>query len=233
MKNPPSLPGKRQNAERFSRGCLFLIAFSSKYALCQSGMFWGSTLWTPSQAHFVTNGASPLLLFSNVSFEPDSFVASFHLWSHFKFHHWDEIRMSQPQSNVLTILKSAHLAFQVLFGYALIKMGKIPQIFLKMSFFFFFLDIGTWANNSCQSSFFFLLFLPKAPQYTVVYSSCQCFQLCYVGRCPSMARWAAPCPSRGWEPVKPRAAEAERVNATTQPWGRPLKMSFLSIHSNT
>ena len=36
-------------------------------------------------------------------------------------------------------------------------------------FCFFFLKIGTWANNYCQSSSFFLLFLPNSPQYIVVY----------------------------------------------------------------
>ena len=29
--------------------------------------------------------------------------------------------------------------------------------------FFFFLKIGTWANNCCQSFYFFLLYLPKSP----------------------------------------------------------------------
>ena len=45
------------------------------------------------------------------------------------------------------------------------------------------------ANISCQSSFFFLLLLHKAPQYIVVYSSCECLWLCYVGHHLSMAGW--------------------------------------------
>ena len=92
--------------------------------------------------------------------------------------------------------------------------------------FSFFLMVGTWANNCCQSSFFFLFFflllLPKAPQYLTVYSSCECLWLCYVGHRLSMAWWAVPCPCPGSEPMKPRAAKAESVNLTTQPWGQPL-----------
>ena len=47
----------------------------------------------------------------------------------------------------------------------------------KISFFFFFLKIGTWANICCQSSSFLLLL--KAPQYIIVYSNCECLWLCY------------------------------------------------------
>ena len=63
---------------------------------------------------------------------------------------------------------------------------------------FFFLKIGTWANHCCQSSFFLLLLLlPKAPQYIVAYSSCDCLWLCYVGRCLRIAWSAVPCPRPG------------------------------------
>ena len=93
----------------------------------------------------------------------------------------------------------------------------------------FFLKIGTWANICCQSSFFLLLLLPKAPQYIAVYSSCRSFWLCYVGRSLSMAWWVVPCLCPGSERAKPWATEAEHMNLTTQPWGRPLISSFLNL----
>ena len=68
-------------------------------------------------------------------------------------------------------------------------------------FLIFSLKIGTWANNCCQSSVFLLFLLPKAPHYIVVYSSCECLWLCYVGHHLSMAWWAVPCPHAGSEPV--------------------------------
>ena len=43
------------------------------------------------------------------------------------------------------------------------------------------------SSNLPIGSFFLLLLLPKAPQYTVVYSSCRSFWLCYVGCRLSMA----------------------------------------------
>ena len=92
---------------------------------------------------------------------------------------------------------------------------------------FFFLKIGTWANICCQFSFFFLL--PKAPQYTIVYSSCECLCLCYVGRHLSMAWWVVPCLRSGCKPAKPQAAEAERVNLTTRPRGQPLEFCVNKI----
>ena len=56
----------------------------------------------------------------------------------------------------------------------------------------------------------------------VIHSSCECFWLCCVGCHLSMAWWAVPCPHPGSEPATPWAAEAKRVNLTTQPRGRPL-----------
>ena len=54
--------------------------------------------------------------------------------------------------------------------------------------FFFFPKNWPWANIFCQSIFFFLL-LPKAPQYIVTYSGCECLWSSYVGRHLSMAWW--------------------------------------------
>ena len=102
------------------------------------------------------------------------------------------------------------------------KLHGLSEAFISMIVFnFFFLKIGTWANIGFQSSFFFLLF-PKAPQYTVVYSSCRSFWLCYVGRWLQMAWWVVPRPRQGSEPAKPRATEAEHENLITQPQGWPL-----------
>ena len=86
----------------------------------------------------------------------------------------------------------------------------------------FFLKIGTWANICCQYSFFFFLpLLSKDPQYTVVYSSGRSFWLCHVGHHLSMAWWVVPCPHLGSQLAKHWAAEAERMNLTTWPSGRP------------
>ena len=75
---------------------------------------------------------------------------------------------------------------------------------------------------------FFFLFLPKAPQYIVVYSSCRSFWFCYVGRHLSMAWLAvlALCP--GSEIAKPWAAKVEHENLNTWAGGQPcLTLSFL------
>ena len=72
---------------------------------------------------------------------------------------------------------------------------------------------------------FFLLFLPKSPQYIVVYLS-GTFWLWHVGRHLSMAWRAVPCLRPGSEPAKPRAAKAELTNLTTRPWGRPPKIFY-------
>ena len=67
-------------------------------------------------------------------------------------------------------------------------------------------------------------FLPKALQYIVVDSSCECLWLCHVGL--SMAWWAVPCRHPGSEPAKAWAAEAESANLTTWPQGRSLFSCF-------
>ena len=74
--------------------------------------------------------------------------------------------------------------------------------------------------------FFFFFLLPKAPQYTVVYSSCECLWLWHVGRCLSMAWQAGPCPCMRSELAKPWATEGELVNLTTRPRGKPLFMTI-------
>ena len=72
---------------------------------------------------------------------------------------------------------------------------------------FFFLKIGTWANNCCQ----LFSFPPSSsPQSPPVYSSCECLWLCCVGRRLSMAWWAVPCLCPGSEPAKHWAAKEER-----------------------
>ena len=53
------------------------------------------------------------------------------------------------------------------------------------------------------SILFFFLLLPKASQYIVVYSSCECLWLYCLGRHLSMAWWAVSCLCPGSEPVKP------------------------------
>ena len=84
----------------------------------------------------------------------------------------------------------------------LTSVANLPFLFLFFSFFFF---------------------SPKPPQYIVVYSSCRSFWLCYVGRRLSMAWWVlGPHPAS--ELVKPWAAEVERVNPTTRPWGWPPEL---------
>ena len=83
-----------------------------------------------------------------------------------------------------------------------------------------FLKIGTWANSCCQS-FFFPPLLPKAPRYIAVYSSCECFWLCYVGRRLSVTWWAVPCSCPGCEPAKPSGVEVELANLTTRPGTGP------------
>ena len=97
---------------------------------------------------------------------------------------------------------------------------EVLKVFMYL--FIYFLKIGPWANNCCQSSSFF--FLPKSPQCVVVHSSCRSLWLYYVGRCLSMAWWTVPCPCLGSELVKSRAAEAEHLNLTIWPWGQPLKV---------
>ena len=71
----------------------------------------------------------------------------------------------------------------------------------------------------CTFSFCSFL-LPKAPQYIVVYSSCERLWLCYVGHNLSMAWWAVLGPCPGSKPAKPWATEAEHANLTTRPWGQ-------------
>ena len=101
--------------------------------------------------------------------------------------------------------------------------GETPKNTWNYEAVFFFLKIGTWTNVCCQSCLlFFSLLLPKSPQYIVVYSSCECLWLSYVGCCLNMAWWAVPCLCPGSEPAKPWAAEAEHATLTTRPQGRPL-----------
>ena len=56
---------------------------------------------------------------------------------------------------------------------------------------------------------FFLLILPKAPQYIIVYSSCECLWLCYMGHHLSVAWWAVLGPRPGSKQVKPWATKTE------------------------
>ena len=105
-----------------------------------------------------------------------------------------------------------------------LSLALITQSRISTRFFVCFIKIGTWANN-CYQSFVFLL--PKAPHYMVVYSSCECLWLCYVGCCLSMAWWAVPCPHPGSEPTKPWAAKAECTNLTTRPRAGPSTRFFL------
>ena len=106
-----------------------------------------------------------------------------------------------------------------------------PQSFVsrnpcfKELLFLFFLKIGTWANI-CWQYFFFLLLLPKALKYIVVYSSCECLWFCYVGHCLSMTWWAVPCPHPGSKQAKSWATEVERANLTTQHGASPRELSF-------
>ena len=74
-------------------------------------------------------------------------------------------------------------------GNHFVNFGIIDQFCLSLNFrciehkvcIFFSLKIGTWANICCKSSSFFsLLLLAKAPQYTVAYYSCECLWLCCV-----------------------------------------------------
>ena len=99
------------------------------------------------------------------------------------------------------------------------------SLFLNIYIYFLRLSPELTSVASLSSSSFF--FLPKAPQYIVVYFSCRSFWLCYVGRHLSMPWWTVPCPRPGSEPAKPWAAEVECVNLTTQPPGRPLMIFIL------
>ena len=72
------------------------------------------------------------------------------------------------------------------------------NFFYFLFLFLFFLKIGTWANNCCQSSFFFWK------------------------KGWGVAWWAAPCPCPGSQWAKPWAAEVDHANLTTQPRGQPL-----------
>ena len=96
---------------------------------------------------------------------------------------------------------------------------NILLYFLKI-----FLKIGTWANICCQSSFFRLLLLPKVPQYIVVYSSCECLWLCYVGRHLSVA-WRAVPRIRTSETLG-RWSWARELNSATEP---APQLSFLNL----
>ena len=65
---------------------------------------------------------------------------------------------------------------------------------------------------------FFLLLLPKAPQHTVVDSSCECPWLCYVGLHLSMSWGAMPCRHPGSQSRKRPAAHsgAGQLNASAK-----------------
>ena len=88
--------------------------------------------------------------------------------------------------------------------------------------------------NSWSNSFFSFFFSPKlplpnpSPQYIVVYSSCECFWLCYVGCRLSIDQWLVPCPCLGSEAAKPWTAEVEGVNPITWPQGQPPWSNFYS-----
>ena len=101
--------------------------------------------------------------------------------------------------------------------------GKYICIYVYIHIFF---KIGTWGDICCQSSVLFIFLLLKVPQYIVVYSSCECLWLCYVGRHLNMVWWAAPCLRPGSEPAKPWATKAEPVNLTTRPQDRTQKQNI-------
>ena len=95
-------------------------------------------------------------------------------------------------------------------------------------------SFGMWISvvTAAFVLFFFLkilffLLLPKAPQYIVVYSNCECFWSCYMGGCLNLTWWAVPCLHPGSEPVKPWAAKVEHMNVTAQPRGWLLYVSVL------
>ena len=60
-----------------------------------------------------------------------------------------------------------------------------------------------------KAAFFLFSLLLKQPQYIVVYSSCECLWLYYVGHLLSMAWQVVPCLLPGSEPAKPWAPKAE------------------------
>ena len=95
-------------------------------------------------------------------------------------------------------------------------------ICIHISFFFVLL-------TSVANLLFLLSLLPKAPHYTVVYSSHRSFWLCCVGHHLSMARRVVPCLHPGSELEKPWAAEAEHTNLTTQPQIWPSVFIFLMV----
>ena len=124
----------------------------------------------------------------------------------------------------------------LLWSYLLQSLSLHPSLSLLLSVSLFpsslppfFLKIGTWTNNCCQSSgfFFFPSLLPKAPQYIVVYSTCECLCLWHVGRSLSVAWRAVPCWHQRSESAKPLAAEAEYANLTARPQGWPLYLFLI------
>ena len=101
------------------------------------------------------------------------------------------------------------------------KWNNLHKIFSTSLAHSFFLKIGTWANICCQSSLFFFLLLPNAPEYIVVYPSCRSFLLCYEGHRLSTAWWGVLGPYLGSERKKLWDTKAEHANLTTQTRGRP------------
>ena len=73
----------------------------------------------------------------------------------------------------------------------------------------------------------FFLFLPKAPQYIVVYSSLWVLLVVACGTLPQHGLMMVPCPCPGFEPAKPWATKVECVKLTTRPQGRPPCDSFV------
>ena len=76
----------------------------------------------------------------------------------------------------------------------------------------------------CLSFFFFFILLPKAPQYAVIYSSCECLWLCYVARHLSGAMSA---PRIRTSEILGCPSGMEHENLITWPWGRPPTPLFL------
>ena len=106
---------------------------------------------------------------------------------------------------------------------------QLPQFILHVHFFFQRLAPELTSVANLLFFLFLLLLLPQARQYIVVYSSCECFWLWHVGCHLSMIWWAVPCPRPGSKLAEPWAAQTERRNLTTQPWGPPPTCVFFYV----
>ena len=93
-------------------------------------------------------------------------------------------------------------------------------------YFYFFLKDWHLSLQLLPNFFIFFSSSPQAPQYIVIYSSCESLWLCYVGRRLSMAWWGVPYPYLGSEPTEPWATKAECTKLNTRPRGQPLLFIF-------